>query len=61
MVFEGPAGIAACLRAILADPAAAIARVKSRVDPAHDAVQNAGYRRVAREIPANPVAAMVFL
>ena len=42
VVFEGPAGVAACLAAIRADPEARVLRVKNRLDPTYDAAASAG-------------------
>ena len=47
IVFDELAGLAACLRAIRADPDVAVVRVKNRLDPAYDARRSAGYRSVA--------------
>jgi hypothetical protein len=44
IIFDGPAGVAACLRAVAADPEAVVLRVKNRLDPAYDARSSAGYR-----------------
>jgi hypothetical protein len=47
IVFESPGDVAACLAAIAADSAAALVRIKNRLDPRYDAVGSAGYRDVA--------------
>jgi hypothetical protein len=47
IVFESPAGLAACLAAIAADRDVDVARVKNRLDPAHNAGPSAGFRSLA--------------
>ena len=47
IVFENASDLAACLAVIAADPDVAVARVKNRLDPAHNASPSAGYRSVA--------------
>ena len=47
LIFDDPREVAACLRAVAADPAVAILRVKNRLSPAYDSRRSAGYRDVA--------------
>ncbi len=44
VVFDGLAGVAACLRTIQADPEVAVLRVKNRLDRTYNARTSAGYR-----------------
>ncbi len=44
IVFDRPEDLAACLRAVAADPEVVVHRVKNRLDPAYDARTSAGYR-----------------
>ena len=47
IVFDSLDALAACLRAIRADPDAVPVRVKNRLDPGYDPARSAGYRDVA--------------
>ena len=47
LIFDDPREVAACLRAVAADPAVAILRVKNRLSHAYDSRRSAGYRDVA--------------
>ena len=46
IVFDGPAGVLACLEAAARDPDVVVVRVKNRLHGGYDARQTAGYRDV---------------
>ena len=47
IVFDDPAGVLACLRAVAADPEVRLVRVGNRMDPDYDGRASAGYRDLA--------------
>ena len=57
IIFDSPAGVAACLRCIGEDGDARVCRVKNRLDPGYDSARSLGYRDVALNLRLSTAAA----